>query len=414
MERTTVVVVGGGPAGMVCGLLLARAGVEVTVLEKHGDFLRDFRGDTVHASTLTLLDELGLGPSFAEVPHQLVDKMEVLLDSGLQRVADLSRLPGPHKHIAFVPQWDFLDLIADAGRREKSFTLRMNAEFTGLLKSGGRVDGVRYRTPEGEVALKADLVVAADGRHSLVRREAALPVHAFGAPMDVWWFRLPRNPGEPEGGVGRFGRGTGLVLINRGEYFQTAFLIRKGTDEMLRAEGIEAFRERVVKLVPWVAERLETIESLDDVKLLDVKLDRLRRWHDEGVLCIGDAAHAMSPIGGVGINLAVQDAVAAARIVARPLREGRLTAKELAKVRRRRWFPTAVTQTFQRLIQNAFLRPTLDGKSKIANGRAPRPVAALQRFPWLQAIPAYLIAIGLRPEHAPAFARRTPERIERS
>ncbi|GAA1336245.1 FAD-dependent oxidoreductase [Saccharothrix algeriensis] len=414
MERTTVAVVGGGPAGMVCALLLARAGVAVTVLEKHGDFLRDFRGDTVHASTLTLLDELGLGPSFAEVPHQLVDKVQVLLDSGTQTVADMSRLPGPHKHIAFVPQWDFLDLVADAGRREESFALKMDAEFTGLLRSGGRVTGVRYRTAGREVELAADLVVAADGRHSAVRREAGLRARSFGAPMDVWWFRLPRAADEPSGGLGRFGRGSGLVLINRGEYFQAAFLIRKGADERLRAEGVEAFRARVAALVPWVAERMGTVESLDDVKLLDVRLDRLRRWHAEGVLCIGDAAHAMSPIGGVGINLAVQDAVAAARLLARPLREGRLTAADLARVRRRRWLPTAVTQAIQRLIQNAFLRPALEGSARVATGRAPRPVALLQRYPLLQAIPAYLVGIGLMPERAPGFARRAPERIERS
>lgn len=415
MERTGVVVVGGGPAGMVAGLLLARAGVEVTVLEKHGDFLRDFRGDTVHASTLTLLDELGLGPAFAEVPHQTVDRMQVLLDSGPQTIADLSRLPGPHKHIAFVPQWDFLDLLADAGKREPTFTLRMDTEFTGLLKENGRVTGVRCRTAGGEVGeLASELVIAADGRHSLVREQAGLPVHEFGAPMDVWWFRVPRNPDELSGGTGRFSRGQGLVLINRGDYFQCAYLIRKGTDRQLRAEGIEAFRRRMADLVPWLAERMGTVGSLDDVKLLDVKLDRLRRWHGDGVLCIGDAAHAMSPIGGVGINLAVQDAVAAASIVAAPLRRNELSPAVLAKVRRRRWFPTASTQAFQRRIQDSFLKPTLAGTSDIARGGVPLPVRLLQRFPWLQVVPGYLVAIGLRPEHAPTFARRAPERIERS
>ncbi|MEU4762685.1 FAD-dependent oxidoreductase [Actinosynnema sp. NPDC023794] len=414
MERTGVVVVGGGPAGMVAGLLLARAGVEVTVLEKHGDFLRDFRGDTVHASTLTLLDELGLGPSFAEVPHQLVDKVQVLLDSGPQTMGDLTRLPGRHKHIAFVPQWDFLDLLADAGKREPTFTLRMNTEFTGLLRSGGKVTGVRYRTPGGETGeLAADLVIAADGRRSLVREQLRLPVHEFGAPMDVWWFRLPRDPGELSGATGRFTQGQAMVLINRGDYFQCAYLIRKGTDELLRAEGIAAFRQRVVKLVPWLAERVETVESLDDVKLLDVKLDRLRRWHADGALCIGDAAHAMSPIGGVGINLAVQDAVAAASLVAAPLRRGELSPKVLAKVRRRRWLPTAVTQAIQRRIQDSFLKPTLTATSSATPGRPPLPVRLMGRFPRLQGVPAYLVAIGLRPEHAPGFARRAPERIER-
>jgi 2-polyprenyl-6-methoxyphenol hydroxylase-like FAD-dependent oxidoreductase len=415
MERTTVLVAGGGPAGMVLGLLLARGGVEVTVLEKHPDFLRDFRGDTVHASTLTLLDELGLGPSFADVPHQLVDKMQVLLDSGPVTIGDLSRLPGPHKHIAFVPQWDFLDLIADAARPEPTFTLRMETEVTGLTRRGNRVTGVTYRTSGGAVGeIAADLVVAADGRHSVVRKEARLPVHDFGAPMDVWWFRVPRHEGEPNGGVGRFGAGSGLVLINRGDYFQTALLIRKGMDEQLRAEGIEAFRRKVTDLVPWLADRMETIKSLDDVKLLTVKLDRLKQWHRDGLLCIGDAAHAMSPIGGVGINLAVQDAVAAATLLARPLREGRATASELAKVRRRRLLPTAVTQNIQRLIQNAFLKRALDGSSAGVVGQVPRPIRVMQRFPVLQAIPGFMVAIGLRPEHAPAFARRAPEHIKRT
>ncbi|GAA3877591.1 FAD-dependent oxidoreductase [Saccharothrix violaceirubra] len=412
MERTTVAIAGGGPAGMVLGLLLARAGVDVTVLEKHADFLRDFRGDTVHASTLTLLDELGLGPSFAEVPHQLVERMAILLDSGPQTVADLTRLPGPHKHIAFVPQWDFLDLMADAARREPSFTLRMSTEVTGLARTGSKMTGVHYRGPDGAGTLNADLVVAADGRGSLVRAEAGLPVHRFGVPMDVWWFRLPRGTEDVGGGLGRFGPDTAVVLIPRGDYFQTAFLIRKGTDARLRTEGIEAFRARVAKLVPWLAERLETVESLDDVKLLDVKLDRLRRWHADGVLCIGDAAHAMSPIGGVGINLAVQDAVATAAILAAPLRRGTVTPSVLAKVRRRRLFPTVVTQTFQRLVQGRFLSPP--GDKTPESTRPPLPLRLLQRFPVLQGVPAYLVAIGLRPEHAPAFARRAPERIPRT
>ncbi|MEU4739504.1 FAD-dependent oxidoreductase [Actinosynnema sp. NPDC023658] len=415
MDRTGVVVVGGGPAGMVAGLVLARAGVEVTVLEKHGDFLRDFRGDTVHASTLTLLDELGLGPSFARVPHQLVDRVQVLLDSGPETVADLKRLPGAHQHIAFVPQWDFLDLLADAGRREPTFRLRMDTEVTGLVTAGAKVTGVRYRTADGGTGeLAADLVIAADGRNSLVRDQAGLPVRSFGAPMDVWWFRLPRNREELDGATGRFSRGHGLVLINRGDYFQCAYLIRKGADAALRAEGVEAFRQRMVGLVPWLEERIGAIGSLDDVKLLDVKLDRLRRWHRDGLLCIGDAAHAMSPIGGVGINLAVQDAVAAARYVAGPLRRGSLTPKVLAKVRRRRWFPTAVTQALQRRVQDTFLKPTLAGTSRIAQGRVPAPIRLVRRFPWLRVVPGYLVAIGPLPEHAPEFARRAPESIERT
>ncbi|MGZ3142874.1 FAD-dependent oxidoreductase [Lentzea chajnantorensis] len=418
MERTTCLVVGGGPAGMVLGLLLARGGVEVTVLEKHADFLRDFRGDTVHASTLTLLDELGLGPAFEQVPHQLVDEVEVLLDGGRKAtIADLNRLPGAHRHIAMVPQWDFLDLLADAGRLEPRFHLRMSTEVTGITRSGGRVTGVTYRDRagghEGEIA--ADLVVAADGRGSILRDAVELPVYRFGAPMDVWWFRLPRTEDDPvRGGAGRFSAGSGLVLIPRGEYFQCAFLIRKGTDEQVRAEGVEKFRDRLVTLVPWLSDRVGHLTTLDDVKLLDVKLDRLRRWHVDGLLCIGDAAHAMSPVGGVGINLAVQDAVAAAALLAKPLRQGGVTGAVLAKVRSRRLFPTVVVQTMQRAVHRLFLGRKLNSTETVSSTGTPFMLRVARRFPFLQAVPAYLVAIGPRPEHAPDFARRAPQTIVRS
>ena len=408
---------------MVLGLLMARAGVEVTVLEKHADFLRDFRGDTVHASTLTLLDELGLAERFAKVPHRLLDRATGQLDAGTIQIADLRRLPGAHQHIALVPQWDFLDMIADAAQEEPSFRLLRNAEVTGLVRDGARVSGVHYtdRVTGEEHELRASLTVAADGRGSAVREAAGLVPRSFGVPMDVWWFRLPRHEGDPVGGVGRFSTGHFCVMIDRGEYWQCGYLIRKGSDTALRAAGIGELRRRFAGLLPWMADRVGALQSWDDVKLLDVRLERLHRWDLDGLLLIGDAAHAMSPVGGVGINLAVADAVATARLLAPALRSGGIVPRSmLRQVQRRRWWPTAVIQGGQRLAHRAILSQAVEAAPGAVTATPgpdltpaplsslPLPLRLLQRFPVLQGIPARLVAIGPMPEHAPDWARRTP------
>ena len=319
-SSTGCCIVGGGPAGLMLGLILARAGVRTTVLEKHGDFLRDFRGDTVHASTLTLLDELGLGETFADLPPRWIERLTVELDSGTYGVADLSRLPGRHQHIALVPQWDFLNVIADASQQEPGYELIMEAEVTDLLWDESRAIGVTYRKNGADHRLDADLVVGCDGRSSVVRERAGLRLRTFGVPMDVLWFRLPRVETDPVGVVGRVSRSNLLIMIDRGDYFQIGFVIRKGSVAVLHDQGIEAFRHRLRDLVPWLGDRAERLHSFDEIKLLTVELSRLPRWYRDGLLCIGDAAHAMSPVGGVGINLAVQDAVATGRILAEPLR----------------------------------------------------------------------------------------------
>jgi 2-polyprenyl-6-methoxyphenol hydroxylase-like FAD-dependent oxidoreductase len=405
-ERATCVVVGGGPAGMVLGLLLARAGVEVQVLEKHGDFLRDFRGDTVHPSTLELLDDLGLAEQFARLPYSRLDKVE--FPAGADRtvvVADFRRLKVRHPYIAMVPQWDLLDLIADAGRQEPTFTLRMRTEVTGLVREAGRVQGVRYHTPEGTSGeITADLVVACDGRWSIARQQADLLPREFRVPIDAWWFRLPRAPEDNASALTpRAGRGRFAVVIPRTDFLQIAYIARKGTDPQLRARGIESFRRDVAQLMPELATRVDALRSMDDVKHLDVRLNRLNRWHVDGLLCIGDAAHAMSPVGGVGINLAVQDAVAAATLLAEPLLRGAVTTHDLAAVRKRRVMATVLVQTLQRMMHRGLVRPILDGRRM----GPPRPVLALLRsVPRTSYLTAYLIGVGIRPEHAPAFAAR--------
>ena len=345
--ETTCAVVGGGPAGMVLGLLLARAGVDVTVIEKHPDFLRDFRGDTVHPSTLRLLDDLGLFEKFDALPQSKVRQARFDFRPGhAVTMVDFERLRMPHPYIAMVPQWDLLNLLAGAGTAEPHFTLRMSTEVTGLLRDGGRVTGVRYRAADGPGELRAALTVGCDGRWSVVRREAGLTAREWPTSFDAWWFRLPKHDATFTL-VPRIAAGRAMIVIPREGYLQIALLIRKGADATLRARGLEAFHADVVALLPEAAETVKTITTLDDVKFLDVKVNRLRRWHTDGLLCIGDAAHAMSPAGGVGINVAVQDGVAAARLLAEPLRRGEVTDRKLAAVQHRRVLPTALTQGLQ-------------------------------------------------------------------
>jgi len=388
---------------MMLGLLLARAGIEVVVLEKHADFLRDFRGDTIHPSTLELMHELGLLDAFLELPHQKITELKAWFGGTELTLADFTHLPTHCRFIALMPQWDFLDFLAREAARYPAFRLRMQAEVTGLIEEAGRIVGVRGHTSEGALEIRADLVVGADGRHSTVRQAAGLAVEQLGAPLDVLWFRLPRFSGDPDETAIRFGSGQLLVLLNRGEYWQCGYGIAKGSLEEIRAKGLPELRRHITDLAPFVLDRVGELDDWQRIKLLTVRVDRLRRWYRPGLLCIGDAAHAMSPVGGVGINLAIQDAVAAANLLTEPLRNATLTETHLLRVQRRRELPTRVIQRLQMLIQNQVIANVLASRG---TSRPPLALRVIGKVPGFRRFLARLVGIGIRPEHVRAPARR--------
>jgi 2-polyprenyl-6-methoxyphenol hydroxylase-like FAD-dependent oxidoreductase len=400
--NTRCAIAGGGPAGMMLGFLLARAGLDVVVLEKHADFLRDFRGDTIHPSTLELMHELGLLDDFLKLPHQRAAQLSGKFGDLDLTLADFSHLPTRCKFIALMPQWDFLNFLAVQGRRYSGFRLLMRAEAQDLIVKGGRVVGVSASMPDGPLAIQTSLVVGCDGRDSTMRERAGLEIEKLGAPMDVLWFSLRRRPTDSDQTGGRFLPGRIFVTLNRGDYWQCAYVIPKGSVQEVHGRGLEEFRAGIERAVPMFAGRTNEIASWDQVKLLTVAVDRLKRWHRPGLLCIGDAAHAMSPIGGVGINLAVQDAVAATNILAEPLRVGAVDDDTLAKVQARREFPTRVTQRIQLFLQDRVVRNVLAEQDAL---KPPLFVKLLRRFPILRRVPARLLGLGVRPEHI-----RTPER----
>jgi len=394
---TTCCIAGGGPAGMMLGLLLARSGVSVMVLEKHGDFFRDFRGDTIHPSTLTVLNELGLLDAFLKLPHQKVDRLTGKFGDDTLPIANFKWLKVVAPYVAMIPQWDFLAFLADHARRYPNFRLEMSTAAQSLLEESGRIVGVHAVSPSGPVDIRAALTVGADGRHSTIRESAGLAVEDLGAPMDVFWFHLTRLPTDTTESTGRFDRGQIAVMINRDSYWQCGFVIAKGSAAAIRAKGLEAFRAALAKALPIARYgRADELKSWDDIKLLTVTVDRLKTWHRAGLLMIGDAAHAMSPVGGIGINLAIQDAVAAANILARPLATGTLTEADLAAVQTRRMWPTRLTQALQIAIQRNVIGKALTTDKPF---RAPWLLRTMLAAPGLRTIPTRLIGLGVRPEH---------------
>jgi 2-polyprenyl-6-methoxyphenol hydroxylase-like FAD-dependent oxidoreductase len=396
-------IVGGGPAGMMLGYLLGRAGIDVVVLEKHADFFRDFRGDTVHPSTLQVMDELGLIDGFLKLPHQRLQKLDGMFGGTSVRIADLSRVDTKYPFIAFMPQWDFLNFLREAGQRFSSLKVMMNAEAVDLIRQGEQIAGVRVKTPEGMLDIRADLTIACDGRHSIVRERAGLAVEEIGAPMDVLWFRAGRRPDETENVFARVERGSMMVTFDRGDYWQCAYVIAKGQYDAVKARGLPALLDDVARMAPMLKAGLSDVKSWDDVKLLTVAINRLKRWTLPGLLCIGDAAHAMSPVGGVGVNLAVQDAVATANLLAAKLASGCPPEDELDAVRRRREFPVKMTQRMQVTAQNNIINAAL--KSGDQPVRVPLVVRLITAVPWLQGITARLVGVGVRPEHVHSPAR---------
>jgi 2-polyprenyl-6-methoxyphenol hydroxylase-like FAD-dependent oxidoreductase len=404
--NTKCAIAGGGPAGMMLGFLLARAGVDVVVLEKHADFLRDFRGDTVHPSTLELMYELGLLDEFLKLPHQKIERLGVQIGAERLPMADFTHLPTHCKFIALMPQWHFLNFFAEQGKRCKTFDLRMRAEATDLIEEGGRVVGLRADTPDGLLTIRADLVVGADGRHSTVREKAGFESEDYGAPMDVLWFRITRKDDDDGDSFGHVEAGVMMVMIDRDDYWQCAYVIPKGGIEEVKAKGLDAFRAKVLWMSPFLTDRIDELKSWDDIKLLSVTVDRLHQWWRPGLLCIGDAAHAMSPIGGVGINLAVQDAVAAANRLAVPLNGGKLTDDDLQAIQERRSFAVRFTQWMQLTIQKQVVSRVLQSEQR------PKPsllFKLLGVFPLLRRIPARLVGVGIRPEHV-----HTPDMLAQS
>jgi len=395
-DRTTCCIVGGGPAGVMAGFLLARAGVNVLVLEKHKDFFCDFRGDTIHPSTLELMHELNLLDEFLTQPHQELGEITANFGARVVHIADLTHLPTRCKFIAFMPQWDFLNFLSSHARRFPQFRLRMEAEVTGLLFDQDRVVGVKARTPDGPLEVRATLVIGADGRSSVVRKCAGLEVIDLGAPIDVLWFRVPMHADDPPQAFGFVSAGQFMVLIYRGDYWQCAYVIRKGSFEQRQQRGLDAFRQDIARCAPFLANRVGEIKQWDDVKLLSVKVDHLRQWYRDGLLCIGDSAHAMSPVGGVGINLAIQDAVATANLLAPKFLKNQLQVDDLKSVQNRRARPARLTQRLQVFLHKHLLERIFDSPELIA---PPFALNLAEKFPKLRRIPARMVGVGFRPEH---------------